>query len=411
MFTVDDILELPVSREVIEKTLRNTVKKYNYTCRALMYSRTPVELLDNLYMGDMAKNALYDYLVKRCSCPVIDYDEVRTDNFQNHDPGWDLMVGNKKIKVEIKSSIPPNNESRDNIVRLRDIKITASHDEGRTWINPHDLESDIHVQVYFYAKSYRNGYSSFEELSSVISQDMWKVREIINSDKYNHPLFCGYNTKENIIRHLESLPKDRRTWTFSWTHRIYWKCPIKDAFNMLSLIALIDDQQNVYHPQIAVSHILDSIDENEQFTTCLPVYSIKAACGYFGEGNVVDELGWIRVSGLRLDRNMFVVKAVGHSMEPRINDGDYCVFRTCPAGSREGKIILAQHHGYFDEDNAGAYSIKEYHSQKKFYEDGIWQHEEIVLKPLNKEYNPIVLTPDDIDDFRIVGEFLGVLRM
>lgn len=412
MFTVNDIFELPVSREVIEKTLRNTVKKFNFTCRALMYSRTPVELLDNLYMGDMAKNALYDYLVKHCNCPVIDYDEVRTDNFQNHDPGWDLLVGNKKIKVEIKSSIPPKNESREDIVRLRDIKITASHDEGRTWINPNDLESDIHVQVYFYAKAYKNGYNSFQELSALISKDMWKVREIINSDKYNSPLFFGYNTKENIIKHLESLPRERRTWTFSWTHRIYWKCPIIDAFNMSSLIALIDDKQNVYHPQIAISTIFDSVEQSEEFSSYLPIYSIKAACGYFGEGEPLEEQGWIKAEGIgRLNRNMFVVRAVGHSMEPRINDGDYCVFQANPAGSRQGTIVLAQHRGYFDEDNAGAYSIKEYHSQKSFDEDGNWQHEQIVLKPLNRAYEPITLTPDDIADFRIVGGFVGVLQV
>ena len=411
MFTVNDIFELPVSREVIEKTLRNTVKKYNFTCRALMYSRTPVELLDNLYMGDMAKNALYDYLVKHCSCPVIDYDEVRTDNFQNHDPGWDLMVGNKKIKVEIKSSIPPNSESRDNIVRLRDIKITASHDEGRTWINPHDLESDIHVQVYFYAKSYRNGYSSFEELSSVISQDMWKVREIINSDKYNHPLFFGYNTKENIIRHLESLPKDRRTWTFSWTHRIYWRCPIKDAYNMPSLIGLIDERREVQFPEIAISKIVDTVESNEQYITYLPVYSIKAACGYFGDGDAVDELGWMKVEGVgRLNRNMFVVQAVGHSMEPKIQDGEYCVFQANPAGTRQGKIVLAQHRGYFDEENAGAFSIKKYESTKSYDEFNNWQHEQIHLIPLNNAYETIIITPEDADDFRVVAELIVIIK-
>jgi SOS-response transcriptional repressor LexA len=158
--------------------------------------------------------------------------------------------------------------------------------------------------------------------------------------------------------------------------------------------------------------IIREIIEEQKFISYLPLYSIKAACGYFGDGESVDELGWIKAEGIgHLNSDMFVVRAVGHSMEPKIQDGDYCVFQANPAGTRQGKIVLAQHRGYFDEENAGAYSIKEYHSQKKFYEDGIWQHEEIVLKPLNKEYNPIVLTPDDIDDFRIVGEFLGVLRM
>lgn len=169
-------------------------------------------------------------------------------------------------------------------------------------------------------------------------------------------------------------------------------------------------KEQTHNPQdVKITH--DIIDE-QKFISHLPLYSIKAACGYFGDGESVDELGWIKAEGIgHLNSDMFVVQAVGRSMEPRINDGDYCVFRTNPAGSREGKIILAQHRGYFDEDTAGAYSIKEYHSQKTIDEYGNWQHEEIVLQPLNKAYNPIVLTPDDIDDFRIVGEFLGVLRM
>lgn len=413
---VEDVIELPVSREVIEKTLRNTVKKYNFTVKAMMYSRSPVELLDNLYMGDMAKNAIYDYLQKNCKAKVVDYDEIRTDNFQNHDPGWDILVGNKKIKVEIKSSIPPNNESYADIIAKRDIKITASHDEGRTWISPQEIESDIHVQVYFYARPYKRGYEDFDELLRVITNDMWKIQSIIDSDKYNHPLYFGFNTKENIIKHLAQLPVTNRTWTFSWTHRIYWKCPIKDAFNMACLIELIDTgesnraigKQVVQMPKVVVE---DLVPENEQFTSYLPLYSIRAAAGYFGDGEMVENEGWMKVEGIgRLNRNMFVVRVVGHSMEPRINDGDYCVFQANPAGSRQGMIVLAQHRGYFDEDNAGAYSVKEYHSTKSFDEFGNWQHETIELRPFNPDYKPIILTPEDIDDFRIVGGFVAILH-
>ena len=241
MMTINDVYQLPVSEAVIDKTMRNVVKKYNFTYRSLMYQRTPVELLDNLYMGDLAKNALYDYLVNKCSNSVIDYDEVRTDNFESADPGWDMMVGNLKLKVEIKSSIPPNGESHIDIINKRDIKITASHDKGRTWINPNDIESDIHVQIYFYAKSYRNGYDNFETLSNVITNDYRKVRQIINADKYNKPLFFGFSTKKLIIAHINSLPQNNRTWTFSWTSRIYWKCPIKTAYNLPTLIKVINE--------------------------------------------------------------------------------------------------------------------------------------------------------------------------
>jgi len=152
------------------------------------------------------------------------------------------------------------------------------------------------------------------------------------------------------------------------------------------------------------------VNDDVKFIDFLPVYSIKAACGYFGEGDEVSELGWIRVEGIgRLNRNMYVVQASGHSMEPRINDGDFCVFRANPAGSRQGKIVLVQHTNYYDADYSGAYSIKEYSSAKSYDEFGNWQHEKIELKPLNRDYNPVIITPDDGDEFRVIGEFVGVI--
>ena len=36
--------------------------------------------------------------------------------------------------------------------------------------------------------------------------------------------------------------------------------------------------------------------------------------------------GWVKVEGCgRLDKEMFVVRASGKSMEPKIHDGDLCV--------------------------------------------------------------------------------------
>ena len=107
---------------------------------------------------------------------------------------------------------------------------------------------------------------------------------------------------------------------------------------------------------------------------------------------------------------MFVVQASGHSMEPRIKDGDFCVFRANPAGSRQGKIVLVQHRNYYDSDYTGAYSIKEYSSVKNYDEFGNWQHEKIELLPLNKDYNPIVIKAEEAEDFRVIGEFVGIVQ-
>ena len=68
-----------------------------------------------------------------------------------------------------------------------------------------------------------------------------------------------------------------------------------------------------------------------------------------------------------------------------------------------------QHTNYYDPDYSGAYSIKEYSSVKSYDECGNWQHEKIELRPLNKEFNPIILTPDDGDEFRVIGEFVDTL--
>ena len=37
-------------------------------------------------------------------------------------------------------------------------------------IAPEKLESDIHLQVYFYARPYKNGYDSFEALQILLTQ-------------------------------------------------------------------------------------------------------------------------------------------------------------------------------------------------------------------------------------------------
>lgn len=163
--------------------------------------------------------------------------------------------------------------------------------------------------------------------------------------------------------------------------------------------------------EIEMLRIEPIVNDDVKFIDFLPVYSIKAACGYFGEGEDVNELGWIQVEGMgKLNRNMFVVQASGHSMEPKINDGDFCVFRANPAGSRQGKIVLVQHHNFYDSDYAGAFSIKEYSSAKSYDEFGNWQHERIELKPQNRDYNPIAINAEDADDFRVIGELVGVIR-
>ena len=169
--------------------------------------------------------------------------------------------------------------------------------------------------------------------------------------------------------------------------------------------ALISEPEVPSGPRIEAE-----VNASAKFVEFLPLYSLKAACGAFGDGQYAEETGWVKVEGLgRLNRNMFVVQAKGKSMEPRIPDGSLCVFRANVVGSRQNKIVLVQHRGLYDPDHNGSYTIKTYTSEKKYdKETGQWQHERIVLKPLNPDYNPIVIEEDG--DFTVVGEFIGLVN-
>lgn len=152
------------------------------------------------------------------------------------------------------------------------------------------------------------------------------------------------------------------------------------------------------------------VNDDVKYIDYLPLYSLQAACGAFGEWQVVDESGWVKVQGVgKLTRNMFVIRAVGHSMEPRIADGDLCVFRANVVGSRNNKVVLVQHNDYYDSENQGSYSIKKYSSEKAYdKETGEWLHEKVVLKPLNPSYDPIII--DNDDGFMVIGEFIDTVK-
>ena len=142
-----------------------------------------------------------------------------------------------------------------------------------------------------------------------------------------------------------------------------------------------------------------------QFRTHLPQYTLAAAAGKWGEHMEVEPEGWVEVpEKLRMTDDMFVAHVTGRSMEPRIPDGSLCVFRYNVVGSRQGKLVLVMHYGEAGEDR---FTIKRYRSSKVRSEEG-WQHERILLEPLNPEYEAWELTPEA--PIKVVGEFITVLE-
>ena len=140
-----------------------------------------------------------------------------------------------------------------------------------------------------------------------------------------------------------------------------------------------------------------------EFRTHLPRYSLRAAAGRFLDNEEIVEEGWVEAPGSmqHLYPDMFVAEIVGASMEPLIPDGSLCVFRAGVAGSRAGRLVLAE------DREANAYAVKRYKSEKVATGSG-WRHERIRLESLNAGYPSWDLDPDQ-DKYRILAEFVRVL--
>ena len=141
---------------------------------------------------------------------------------------------------------------------------------------------------------------------------------------------------------------------------------------------------------------------------CVPLYTLRAACGYFEDGVVPEEEGWVDASGNNFTpdpKRHFAVHAKGNSMLNKIKDGDICVFEWYRGGSRNGEIVLTECNEK-DIDYGGMYTIKKYQSEKIVTEEG-WQHTKVELIPLNKDYDVIELNEET--EYRTIGILKCVL--
>jgi DUF2075 family protein len=161
-----------------------------------------------------------------------------------------------------------------------------------------------------------------------------------------------------------------------------------------------------------LKELVSEVPENLQFRDYLPVLSLEAVATSFGRETQVQEepIGWIKAEIPRtLNKDMFVAKVVGKSMEPTIPDGGYCIFRYDKGGSRNGLVVLAECHLISDPETTRQFTIKRYKSEKEFFDDGTWRHKKIILSPDNKDFKDIVLEDVPALEFRVVAELVAIL--
>ncbi len=166
---------------------------------------------------------------------------------------------------------------------------------------------------------------------------------------------------------------------------------------------------NIEKPKGSISK--QEIQENNALLkNPIPLYDFYAAAGTFSEMQSDNNYTLIEGPESKSNDNYFACKVVGESMNRVIPNGSICLFKEYTGGSRNGKIVLVENRDVQDIDFNSAFTVKTYTSEKRVSEDS-WVHTSIVLRPNSNDssYQNIVITEDNSESMRIVGEFVRVL--
>ncbi|MET0029712.1 MAG: DNA/RNA helicase domain-containing protein [Candidatus Thiodiazotropha sp.] len=154
-----------------------------------------------------------------------------------------------------------------------------------------------------------------------------------------------------------------------------------------------------------------SPEDVRPYENAVPLYDLDIAAGGFSEPQQVNECEWVELpDSFRLQKGHFVARVVGESMNKRIPNGSWCLFKANPGGSRNNKVVLIQHRDIEDQDTGGTYTVKLYSSEKKTDCDD-WRHTKIVLKPDSyiNGYRNLIFDVESEGELHVVGEFVAVL--
>jgi type I restriction enzyme R subunit len=156
-------------------------------------------------------------------------------------------------------------------------------------------------------------------------------------------------------------------------------------------------------------------DDLQPFVNAVPLLPLEVAAGGFSSEQIVaspDEFEWVGLDGKsRPAPGLFVAQVVGESMNRRIPNGSWCLWRANPSGTRQGKVVLAQHRDIDDPELGGRYTVKVYESEKVPTDDGEWRHSVVRLKPDSDDssFESIVLKDLEEGELTIVAELVEVL--
>lgn len=373
MITINDVIKLEVTKEDIIECIKKTQSIMFIDNLRIRHPNVKFDCKLRGYIGELAikkwfkKNNIH---IERTN-HIADGENIDID----------FIVSGTNIELKT-SLIPDNDIDIKGVIERRDIKLIRRNNQSIE-----ELRGDIHMQIYYQQKTKaKDKWLEEQKNIDLTSKDAEYLYESLKAKCYlTTTFFVAWIDKEEIIKRINSLPENRRTWSFVNSKRDYWVCPLKDSNKPTDLI-------NYFKSHIRQDNII------KLEPIIIPMYSIKAACGELTGGSEVAKVKDIQVDNLKENaENLFVVEAIGDSMQPLMNEGNLCVFKWAST-SNEGDIVLVEQSEYPIND-FGSYIIKKYTRNK----------DKIKLISLNKKREDanVTITKENSSAYRIIGVFVG----
>ncbi len=156
--------------------------------------------------------------------------------------------------------------------------------------------------------------------------------------------------------------------------------------------------------------------KGEQFKTCVPLTTLRAAAGRFSEeqAGFDDRAEWAEEwvtwdVAPPFESEMFVARVQGGSMEPEVPNGSYCLSGRRAADQERAESYLFGIPVSRTRTRVGSTRSRSIRVRRRRRERMGGGTRKIVLKPLNPAHQPIVLAPESEEQVRVIAEFLSIV--
>ena len=153
-----------------------------------------------------------------------------------------------------------------------------------------------------------------------------------------------------------------------------------------------------------------SPEEAAACPNAVPIFDIKIAAGDFSKEQWLQDCQYAELPDhFSAKPGFFLAQVIGESMNKRIPNGSWCLFREPSDGSRNGKVVIVQSRDLQDPDTGGQHTVKIYRSEKTQNDDS-WSHRSIRLEPDSNDtaFQALLLDDDTSADLKVIGEFVAI---